>query len=598
MKVNVGFAAIMTAAATMTHFGRERPTLRTILVAAVVALTLATLAEDVTGRSFGIDDFLFPDQWRGGLPAGRMAPTTAVCFLTMAFALAPSRASRWTDVVTIVPLVIAGTALVGHLYDVSDLYRAAPFVGMAVNTALAVLLLTVAIAASRPERGLAALLVDLGVAGRTTRRLLPAALGAPILVGWLRLEGQRAGWYGTEFGLAIMVLGSSGLLIGLVWSNGIVLQRTARSERGESKFRALLESAPDAIVIVGADGRITIVNSQAEAIFGYPRAELLGQPVEILIPPKFHDAHPAHRTGFFEHPRPRPMAAGQALLGRRRNGEEFPVEVSLSPIETEEGRLITAAIRDVTDRRRIERAMAEKNVELENAIQAKDRFLTNISHELRTPLNAVIGFTGTLLMRLPGPLTTDQESQLRMVDSSGKHLLSLINDLLDLAKIQSGRLSLNLEPVACADVVVAVVSTLAPLAAAKGLHFPLQADRPAVTMRTDRRALTQILINLANNAIKFTETGDVQLRLEVANGQQRSVMFHVTDTGIGIRPDDLKRLFQAFEQVDAGRARRHEGTGLGLHLSQRLAELLGGTIRCVSEPGVGSTFTLALPLEA
>jgi PAS domain S-box-containing protein len=249
----------------------------------------------------------------------------------------------------------------------------------------------------------------------------------------------------------------------------------------------------------------------------------------------------------------------------------------------------------------------------ERANLAKSEFLSHMSHELRTPLNAIIGFTGTLLMRLPGPLTPDQDRQLTTVQSSAKHLLSLINDLLDLAKIQSGKVELRIERVICQEVIGEVAANLRLLAEQKGLHFEISVPTEPVVLQTDRRALSQILINLINNAVKFTEHGQVRVDLarelaaavgrtvtnryreaDLVAGARSSVVVSVSDTGSGIRKEDQARLFNAFAQGTPATVTDVEGTGLGLHVSQRLAELLGGTIEFASEFGQGSTFKLLI----
>ena len=364
-----------------------------------------------------------------------------------------------------------------------------------------------------------------------------------------------------------------------------------------ARFGDLLESMPDGIVMVGSNGRIALANSRAAQLFGYDREELRTLLIEKLLPQRYRETHAGHRTGFFAQPHVREMGPGLELYGLRKDGSEFAVSISLSPLPAAEGgALVLAAIRDITERKQFERALEEKRAELKRANQAKGRFLAAMSHQLRTPLNAVLGFTGTLLMKLPGPLTRDQEKQLKMVQSGARHLLSLIDDLLDLAKIEAGTIELRAEPTLCAELVEDVAGSLRPLAKGRGLTLEVLTPDEELSVRVDQRALRQIVLNLVNNAVNFTDHGGIRIHLTRGlRAGTPTVEISVADTGIGIAAEDLGKLFTAFSRLDAARGRPSEGTGLGLHLSQKLAEALGGRILVLSEPGKGSTFTLVLP---
>lgn len=357
----------------------------------------------------------------------------------------------------------------------------------------------------------------------------------------------------------------------------------------------LLEYAPDATVIVDTEGTIRLINAQAERLFGYYREELMGLPVERLLPERFHEEHVRHRADYASDPHVRQMGAELELFARRKNGDEFPIEVSLSPIMVKEGQLFAAAIRDVSERKAFAAHLRELHSQLEEATRSKDRFLGIMSHHLRTPLNAIIGFTGTLLMAIPGQITQEQERQLKIIQWSSRHLLSLIDDVLDLATVRSGGRELVLERVLIHDVVRDVAASLTEFAGGKGLELGTFVPEEAQFVVTDRRSLRQILLNLTNNAIKYTESGSVLIEVRAASHDgDRAISVNVTDTGIGIRSEDRVRLFGAFERMDEGDA-APEGTGLGLHLSRNLARLLGAELTFVSEVGKGSTFTLTIP---
>jgi signal transduction histidine kinase len=409
--------------------------------------------------------------------------------------------------------------------------------------------------------------------------------------------------------------------------------RTRELRESEARIRTILNTAAEGIVTIDESGRLESFNLAAERIFGYAADDVRGEHFRKLL----SRGGPDDMTSLLG---PSSIAIGSAgaeasymsisrvnnttreVIGRRRSGERFPVEMSVSEVVLGDRLVYTAILRDITERKQAETKIRQMTEELEQRVRertaelvqanqaleaardfaleanrAKDAFLAVMSHELRTPLNAIIGYCDYWLGEAEEHDPDEMLDDLRKMQVSARHLLTLINDILDLAKIQAGRMVLDVGEFDVGPLLSELKEWVEPLVRKNANTLTVDAAPRLGTVRADRTRVRQVLLNLLSNAAKFTSNGSIRLTIErqPVDGQADDIVFHVADTGVGMKAEDVKRLFQPFVQVDSSSTRKHEGTGLGLAISRKLCELMGGTISVESAPGVGTTFTVRLP---
>ena len=569
----------------------------TIFSSLAIAIGGLVVLEYASGRDFGIDQALFRE------PAGaidtyapaRMAPASAVSFVFVGMALLLGRRREWQKFAAALMGIVGWLALLGAAAYFYDSDRPA---GLAASTRMA---LPTAVSFLVASGGVLAWLAKLRgsssewfLRSRVLIGLLPAVVVVPLILGWLRLQGERAGLFSASFGVALMVASTASLLALVVWWNARGLFRADANRRdaeralreSEQHTRLIIEAAYDSFIAMDARGIVLDWNPQAEKTFGFTRSEALGRALsELIIPERYREAHRAGLQRFLSTGEARVIGRPIEITALNRLREEFPVELSISAVKWGETWVFNAFIHDITERK-------QKDA-LEVASAAKDHFIAVLSHELRTPLTPVLA----TIMDLDSyaDLSPPVREAIQLIQRNVELEARLIDDLLDVTRLSKGKLRIEQNVVNLASVLRSAMEVCQSELLKKQVRIGLDLQAPNHTITGDAPRLIQVFWNLLQNAVKFTPVGgEITIRTRAENVGELEVQ--IQDSGIGMSPEVLKRIFKPFEQADQSISRRFGGLGLGLALARALVEAHGGNIEATS-PGadLGTVVTVTVP---
>ena len=573
---------------------------------AVTFIGLLNGGEYLFATDFGIDQLLFtaPPEGDSGAPPGRMALATTLGFILTGLALLFLDSRSWyiAQATALMVNVIGMIAILGYVYNVAALYAVFAYSSVAVHTAVGFIAIGIGVLFSRPQRGLMAVVVSETAGGMLARRLLPFALLAPLLIGWLRIKSEQMGNVNAEFGEALVQLTHMILFSVLILRTSQILRRSddtrfaSEEDRlaKEAQLRLFIEHAPVALAMFDRDMRYLAVSRRWLDDYGLGGRDILGRSHYEIFPDMPAHWKVVHRRAL----------AGEEIRAdedrfERANGSVQWLRWAVLPWPKPDGESggIMIFTEDISDRKRAEEQLRQAKATAESAAQAKSTFLANMSHEIRTPLHVIIGLSHLLRGGMNSP---DQQQKMEQICATSDHLLEIINDVLDLSKIEAEHLALDPVDFNLGKMVEQVVRMKVGQARLKGLVLTTEIapHLRGMQLNGDPLRLAQVLINLCSNAIKFTEQGRVCLSIICVSEDEARVAlrFAVADTGCGIAEPDQARLFQPFTQVDDSATRVKGGTGLGLAISQRLVAKMGGRIQIESQVGKGSTFSFDVGL--
>jgi PAS domain S-box-containing protein len=583
-----GLAGVALLIRNRWNDGRSRLLARAA-AAGIGVIALLTLAEYLGGADFGIDEAVVVDPESAELP-GRMSIATAIAFLLTALSLELMDRGRFgasaSPLLGLMTALIGSLGVTGYMFGAGSLDSFHVSSPMAVHTAALFVVIGLGIVAGRPESGFVSVLSSTYSGGRMARQVIPFVVAVPVVTAWLRLTGERLGISTAPMGTALFAIAAIVGLAAVVWLYAHDLNAVdAERIRDEQRLRLVVETAPSGMIVVDGQGRVTLVNREAERQFGYERGELVGRPVETLVPASARGGHETHRSRFMAAPEARAMGAGRDLYALRKDGSEFPVEIGLTPMTTPEGTFVVTTVIDITERKRTADELSAQRQDLLRSNADLEQFAYVASHDLQEPLRAMAGYLQILQRRYRGQLNEYADEIIGHAVDGAVRMQTLLHGVLSFSRV--GRKG-TLTTFSVDEVVDRAL---------QDLDLPIRENSAIVTrdplpnISGNPTELSLLFQNLLANAIKYR--GEKPPRVHIsAKRDTDSWIIAVKDNGIGIDPQFFDRIFVIFQRLHT--PEEYPGTGLGLAICKKIVERHGGRIWIESSSGQGATFFFSL----
>ncbi|GGB81029.1 hypothetical protein GCM10007424_21410 [Flavobacterium suaedae] len=599
MKFNTALCFIlMSISLTIEAFRLRKFIFISIIINAFVAVfSLLTYSQEIFGYNLHIDQFFIIDevgiQAKEAFP-GRMSPITVFLFSMLSISLILDKCIKRKylfilqyiyHIVTLMAII----AIIGYIYNAPEFYTLSFLTSMAVHTAIGFLLLSVGTALIHPSLGVTGILIGNSVGNSVARKLFSQICIAIMAFTYIRYLTHKYNIVDIEFGIALLTISFLIISLVIIWEAADKLNKKDEKKKlAEEHFRLVVESAPNALIMSDSKGTITLVNKQAEIMFGYEREELIGKKIELLVPNKFTPNHDKNRVSYHASPKAKYFGAGRDLYAVRSTGEEFPVEIGLNPIRKEDGKIaVLASIIDITERKKQEAIIRKQVIELKLKNQEMEQFNYIASHDLQEPLRTVSNYIMLLNEDYEEELNADIKMHLVTMDDAIKRMSLLVRSLLDFGRLGRDKKLVKSD---CGKIAENVLKDLSNLICETNAKVKIEGQLPLTNVYEIE--FRQLLQNLINNAIKFRKA-DVPAEIVIGCTSTASQHeFYVTDNGIGIKEKYADKIFQIFQRLNKNT--EYEGHGIGLANCRKIAEMHGGKIWVESIPGEGSTFKFTI----